>query len=207
MSASFASAGYWEARYRSGGTSGAGSRGRLLAYKTALVNALIEDNRIGSVIDLGVATYTGLDVAPTTLARCAARFADRPGWRFLPLAAAAAAPMAELGLSLDVIFHLTEDDAYAAHLALLFARASRLVAIYASNAEQSWPARHVRHRRFTADVAATQPGWRLLAHLPNPCPYDPAREQDTSFADFFVYGRAGDGIDDAGCVIRLPRLP
>jgi len=71
--------------------------------------------------------------------------------------------------------------------------------IYASNVDADWPASHVRHRRFTDHVAASQPRWRLLAHLPNPRPYDPARPDDTSFADFFVYGK-----HDAACTIAIP---
>lgn len=210
MTAAFSSALYWEARYRAGGTSGAGSRGRLLARKAALVNALIADNGIASVIDLGcgdgelaalldVPEYTGVDVSAATLATCAARFAGRPTWRFLPEARAREAAMADLGLSLDVIFHLTEDDGFAAHVALLFASARRLIAIQSSNVDLSWPAAHVRHRRFTDHVAATEPGWRLIAHLPNPYPFDAARPDETSFADMFVYARAG-----GGCTVRLP---
>ncbi|MBS0558608.1 MAG: class I SAM-dependent methyltransferase [Proteobacteria bacterium] len=213
MNAGFSSAAYWEARYGGGGTSGSGSRGRLLACKAALVNGLIAENGIGSVLDLGCGdgelaalleapAYVGLDVSPTTVARCAARFAGRTHMRFLTADRAAEAPPADLALSLDVIFHLVEDAAFAAHLALLFARARRYVLIYSSNAEQGWPSLHVRHRRFTEAVAATQPGWRLLAHLPNPYPFDPARPDETSFADFFLYGRTG--AADDGCVVRVP---
>ena len=77
--------------------------------------------------------------------------------------------------------------------------ARRFALIYASNADRNWTAPHVRHRRFTDHVAATQPDWRLLAHVPNPHPYDPDRPDETSFADFFVYARAGEG-----CTVRVP---
>jgi hypothetical protein len=42
----------------------------------------------------------------------------------------------------------------------------------------------VRHRRFTDDVAATQPQYRLVRTLINPM-----REQ--SFADFYFFERSG----------------
>jgi hypothetical protein len=48
-------------------------------------------------------------------------------------------------------------------------------------------------------VTATEPDWRLLAHLPNRYPFDPGRPDDTSFADFFIYGRPG-----AACRITVP---
>lgn len=203
----FSSRAYWERRYRAGGNSGAGSGGVLLRYKAAVINAFIADNGIASVLDLGCGdgrllsllrapAYVGVDVAPTALASCAARF---PHHRFLPFDSLDAEPPAELALSIDVIFHLVEDDVFLRNIQALFGHATRFVLIYASNVACGWPSPHVRHRRFTDHVERACPDWRQLAHLPNPHPYDPARPDATSFADFFVYGRAG-----AECVLRVP---
>ena len=196
----FSSAAYWDARYRMGGTSGAGSSGHLAAYKAAFLNGFIAANAVASVIDLGCGDasqlallrppekYLGVDISPAALARCAAAHPDR---RFVIPDALTAEPPAELTLSLDVLYHLTEDAIFASTLQTLFTWATRFVVIYASNTDAAWPAPHVRHRRFTDRIAQTQPDWRLLAHLPNPFPYDPARPEETSFADFFIYGRPG----------------
>ena len=204
----FSSAAYWEARYRGGGASGAGSLGRLARFKAAVINRFLAENHIASLIDLGCgdasqlalleteAEYIGVDVSPTALARCAAR---HPGRRFVTPEALRPLPPAELTLSLDVLYHLTEDTVFHDTVRVLFAHATRFVVIYASNVNAAWPVPHVRHRRFTDHVAATEPDWRLLAHLPNPWPYDPARPDDTSFADFFFYGRPG-----TACVIPVP---
>jgi hypothetical protein len=100
---------------------------------------------------------------------------------------------------LDVIYHLIEDDTFAATMRSLFAWATRFVVLYASNVDAASPSPHVRHRRFTDHVAATERDWRLLAHLPNPYPYDPASPGETSFADFFIYGRK-----DEPCSIVVP---
>ena len=81
----------------------------------------------------------------------------------------------------------------------LFAWATRFVVIYASNLDAISSSEHVRHRRFTDHVSATEPDWRMLAHLPNPYLCDAARPDETSFADFFVYGRR-----DAPCSIVVP---
>jgi SAM-dependent methyltransferase len=193
----FSSAGYWEARYRAGGTSGAGSRGRLAQFKADIINALIAERHIATVIDLGcgdggllpllrLPAYLGVDVSPTALVRCAARC---PHLRFLPFDAIDTIAPAELGLSIDVIFHLVEDPVFGRYMAALFAHATRFVLIYASNVDRNWSSPHVRHRRFSDHVAATQPGWKLLAHMPNRYPFDPGSPEDTSFADFFLYGR------------------
>jgi SAM-dependent methyltransferase len=206
----FLSADYWEGRYRSGGASGMGSVGRLARFKAAVVNRLISDNAIGSVIDLGCgdasqlallelpADYIGVDVAPAALSRCAARF---PGRRFVTPDVLPTMPPAELSLSLDVIYHLIEDAVFTSTMSTLFAWATRFVVIYASNLDAWSPSPHVRHRQFTAHVAATEPDWRLMAHLPNPYAFDPTRPDDTSFADFFIYGRR-----DAPCSIVVPAL-
>ena len=206
----FSSIRYWEARYHANGTSGAGSSGRLARFKAGVVNRFIADNEIGSMVDLGCGdgsqlalfalppNYVGVDAAPTAVAVCAERYPER---RFISLESVADLAPAELTLSLDVVYHLTEDAIFTGYLRLLFAKATRFVVIYASNTDASWPSAHVRHRRFTDHVAATEPGWRLLAHLPNPYPFDPKRPDDTSFADFFAYGR-----DGAACSIHLPMV-
>jgi hypothetical protein len=204
----FSSGEYWESRYRTGGTSGMGSVGRLAHFKAATINGFIAVSEITGVIDLGCgdtsqlallelpADYVGVDVSPAALERCNARFPDR---RFiLPDALRTVSP-AMLTLALDVIYHLVEDHIFAATLRTLFAWATRFVVIYASNLEAASPSPHVRHRRFTDHVAATEPDWRLLAQLPNPYPFDAAKPDDTSFADFFIYGRK-----DAPCRIVVP---
>ena len=127
----FSSFAYWEARYRAGGTSGAGSAGRLLHFKADVINGFVADNTIGSVLDLGcgdgnllsllrVPSYVGVDVSPTALAGCITRF---PQHRFVPFDAVEAEPAAELALCIDVIFHLVEDGGFRAHDArAVFAR-------------------------------------------------------------------------------------
>jgi SAM-dependent methyltransferase len=185
-----------------------GSVGRLARFKADTVNGFIAGNRISSVIDLGCGDasllaqlelpgdYVGVDVSPTALALCTARFPER---RFVTPEDLRTVSPAELTLSLDVIYHLIEDSVFTNTIRTLFAWATRFVVIYASNIDATWPSAHVRHRRFTDHVAATEPDWRLLAHLPNPYPYDAARPDETSFADFFIYGRRG-----APCSIVVP---
>jgi SAM-dependent methyltransferase len=206
----FSSAAYWEARYRQGGNSGAGSYGRLARFKAEVINALVAEERIGSVLDLGcgdghllsllnLPAYTGVDVSAAALARCAERF---PQHRFVPFSALAREPAAELAMSIDVVFHLVEDSAFVRYMTALFAHATRFVLVYASNVEMAWPSPHVRHRRFTDHVAATQAAWRLVWHLPNRYPFDPALPDETSFADFFLFERRFDNASQACCCMQ-----
>lgn len=214
----FSSAGYWEARYRNGGHSGAGSYGGLADYKAAFINGFIQSNRIESVLDFGCGdgnllslldppVYTGVDVSPTTLAACAARFRERPNHRFRLLDALEPTDCAELALSIDVIYHLIEDNVFHRYLAALFNRAEKFVLIYASNTDQAWPDAHVRHRRFSEVVASGFSDWRLAAHLPNPHAYHPQQPETTSFADFFVYAKTSATAPDTPCILTLPANP
>jgi SAM-dependent methyltransferase len=206
----FASGDYWEARYRTGGTSGAGSYGRLAQFKADFVNEFVADNMIAGVLDLGcgdgnllsllnLPAYTGVDVSATALTRCADRFGHRLKYAFVLLDHLDSTAPAELSLSIDVIFHLTEDTVFERHMSDLFGRATRFVIVYASNYDSISLDPHVRHRRFSDYVVNRWPKWQLLAHVPNRFPYDHAQPNITSFADFFVYS-----CKTETCVIRVP---
>src|SRR5688572_13218080 len=77
---------YWNKRYEGGGTSGAGSYGRLASFKADFLNNFVQEHDVGSVIEfgcgdgaqLGLAAYPkyiGLDVSPTAIKLCVSRFA------------------------------------------------------------------------------------------------------------------------------------
>ena len=211
----FPSARYWEARYRRGGNSGAGSYGRLADYKSTFINSFIQSNRIGSVLDFGcgdgnllsllqLPAYTGVDVSPTSIAACTARFGARANHRFRLFDELQPNDRAELTLSIDVIYHLIEDSVFCNYMTALFTRAEQFVLIYASNTDLSWPQGHVRHRRFSDHVARELPDWRLVAHLPNPYAYVPDQPDSTSFADFFIYTKVVANPAGAPCVLTIP---
>jgi len=204
------SAAYWDQRYIRGGNSGAGSGGRLAAFKAATINRLVVENAVGSVLELGCGdgrqlaladypSYVGMDVSPAAVARCRERFATDASKRFL-LAGTDDPGTADLVLSLDVIFHLVEDDVFHAHMTTLFAQARRMVAIYASDRDQMTLDAHVRHRAVSAWVASHAAAWERVMYVANPYPYDAAQPHDTSFADFHIYARKLTAAES-------PRLP
>jgi SAM-dependent methyltransferase len=205
----FSSAAYWEARYRAGGNSGAGSYGRLALFKAAFINTFVALNGLSRVNEFGcgdgnqlgllaIPHYTGVDVSPTVLERCRLRFPG-PGYAFVDQADLATLPPAELGLSLDVIFHLTEDAVFEHYLRTLFALSTDFVIIYASDRDTATMDQHVRHRAVSDSVRRMFPEWMLLAKLPNIYPFDPRRPHDTSFADFMVFGRR-----HRECLLMIP---
>jgi hypothetical protein len=93
---------------------------------------------------------------------------------------------AELSLSLDVIYHLVENEIFESYMNHLFKSASRYVIIYSSDFEDS-QVYHEKNRNFTKWVANNINGWVLTDKIKNKYPLDESRRQDTSKADFFIY--------------------
>ena len=97
---------------------------------------------------------------------------------------------AELVLSLDVIYHLIEDDVFHSFMELLFTYSTKYVIIYSSNNEEIISNdSHVKHREFTKWVSENVPNFELISHIPNAYPYNRRKPRKTSFADFYIYQR------------------
>lgn len=193
------SAHFWEGNYAQGRTSGTGSYGELAEGKGRFLNDLVRGRAVRSVIEFGCGDgnqlaladyprYTGLDVSRSAVRLCQQRFASDPAKSFFLydgtcFSDRAGIFSAELALSLDVVYHLTEDAVFEAYLTHLFAAGQRLVVIYSTDIELSGTAPHVRHRHFTPWVTANCPGWRLTNVTAGP-------NSEQARADFFVYERA-----------------
>lgn len=189
---------YWEKRYRFGMSSGAGSEGALAQMKADVLNGYVREHGIRSVIEFGCGdglqlalakypSYLGLDVSRTAVNLCARRFGSDPTKMFLWYDESHGGNLADflqadLTLSLDVIYHLLEDEVYRRYLNNLFGTSRRHVVVYSSNRDEKVLARHVRHRRFLDDVGVAFPEFRLTGHLENPM-------REESFADFYFFSR------------------
>ena len=193
------SAAYWDARYRAGGTSGAGSYGRLASFKAEVLNEFVRSRGIRSVVEFGCGDgaqlalgdypdYVGIDVSPVAVGLCAEKFDGDATKRFyladkLPVDFG----LFDLALSLDVIYHLVEDAAFNRYMRGVFDHAGRHVVIYASDRDAAGPSPHVRHRAFTPWVRVHRPDWRYAGKVPNRYPFDAADPDETSFADFHFF--------------------
>lgn len=199
QSKTFTSNNYWEARYAKGHNSGQGSYGRLAEFKARTLNKLVAELGINSVIEFGSGDgnqltlstypeYVGYDVSQTAIDTCRKRF-NKDNTKQFYLASEYDGRKADMTLSLDVIYHLVEDDVFNTYMENLFNSAKKVVAIYSSN--QNEPIEpvsiHVRHRKFTDWVTEkAEPNWKLKEHISNPYPYD-AKNTDTTWADFYIY--------------------
>jgi hypothetical protein len=196
---------YWENRYAEGGTSGAGSYGRLAEFKANVLNGFIGDNDIESVIEWGCGdgnqlslvsypSYVGVDVSPTAIDVCTKKFgADRSKtfYTYDEATVLTATTKYDLSLSLDVIFHLTEDHAFNEYMKNLFSSSDRFVIIYSSDSDTlTDEAQHVRHRQFSKWVELYLGNtWSLRRTIQNPYPLDMNDPSGTSFSDFYIFSK------------------
>src|ERR1700709_2154006 len=72
---------YWDARYKTGGNSGAGSYNDLAKFKAEVLNDFVKQHQVRTVMEFGSGDgaqlalaeyphYIGLDVSPAAIARC-----------------------------------------------------------------------------------------------------------------------------------------
>ncbi|MBN2467222.1 MAG: class I SAM-dependent methyltransferase [Deltaproteobacteria bacterium] len=192
---------YWVNRYRRGGDSGPGSYHDLAVFKADVINGFVKEHHIRTVIEYGCGDgnqlklaaypeYLGFDVSPAALSRCQDIFAD-DGSKSFKLMNDYNGETAELTLSLDVVYHLIEDEVFASYMRRLFDSASRFVMVYSTDTDRQEKVQlpHVKNRKFTSWVGEHMQGWTLRRHVlpPYPCR---GESRKVSPAEFFIYERA-----------------
>ena len=190
---------YWEKRYEKGGNSGAGSYNNLALFKASVLNNFVTQNKINTVIEWGSGdcnqlslanykNYIGYDVSKTAIKICKSKFFNDSTKTFIYMGNNFSNnKKADLTLSLDVIYHLLEDNVFDLYMKNLFDSSNKFVCIYSSNINKEW-ARHVKHRKFT-DWIKNNIGneWKLKNFIPNKYPFDPKNPDRTSFSDFYFF--------------------
>lgn len=194
------SAEYWEQRYKKGGNSGAGSYNHLAEFKAEVLNQFVKEKQIDSIIEWGCGDgnqlslaeyplYFGYDVSKTAIEICNQKFEDDKTKKFIWCGEDNFTDnkTAELVLSLDVLYHLLEDDVYENYMKRLFASSEKYVCIYSSNYNEQTVA-HVKHRKFTEWITENMSEkWKLIRYIKNKYPFMIERENETSKADFYFY--------------------
>jgi cyclopropane fatty-acyl-phospholipid synthase-like methyltransferase len=192
------SAAYWEDRYRSGGDSGAGSYSRAARFKAEILNDFVASRRISSVMEFGCGdgaqlalakyqNYVGVDVSRRAIELCRQRFRGDATKSFYHRDDLPPDATAEAVMSLDVVYHLVEDDVYQKYMADLFLASPKYVVIYSSDFESEQMRPHVKHRKFTPWVRKNAQNYTLIENIPNRYPYDERYPHRTSFSEFFIY--------------------
>ena len=195
---------YWEKRYSLGGNSGEGSYGKSAEFKSEIVNKFVRENCIDLVTEYGCGDgnqltyaeypqYIGLDISNQAVKLSSKIFSEDSTKNFFvydpnQFETNQKNFSAELVLSLDVIYHLVEDDVYHKYLTNVFSSAKKFVVIYSTNEEVPGilHSRHVRHRRFTRDVEKWFPDWQLKDTIKNYQAKNKSKINEPSI-DFFIF--------------------
>jgi len=191
---------YWLARYENGGNSGVGSYNQFAKFKARILNEFVRAREVNSVIEFGCGDgnqlllseypqYIGFDISPKAISLCCNLFVDDKSKKFLNLEGYSG-ESADLTLSLDVIYHLIEDEVFEGYMSRLFDSSNKYVIIYASNTDGSLgnTSPHVKHRNFCEWVAKNRSGWFFMEYIPNKYPYD-IHSKAGSFSDFYIFGK------------------
>jgi hypothetical protein len=88
----------------------------------------------------------------------------------------------DVALSLDVLYHIVEEDKYHKYLQDLFSLGKKYVVVYSTNFNLE-ETEHVLHRKFTEDVKRFK-DWSLTEEVNNPFPGNGEQE---SMANFFIF--------------------
>lgn len=193
----FKSASYWEERYKEGGNSGAGSYNHLARFKADYINDLVKRFGIQKVIEFGcgdgnqlsllqVPGYVGVDVSRFAVDTCRSKFKNDPTRKFCHKSEYNLNEKGDLVLSLDVIYHLIEDEVYHQYMNTLFDASTRYVVIYSSNFDSGRVSLHMRHRKFTDWIEHNVRNWKLLEFRNNDFPYQ-GDYRKGSYSDFYVF--------------------
>ena len=175
----FNSGDYWKVRYRASGDSGLGSYGTYCQNKANVLNQILERFQIEDVIEFGcgdgnqlkyyqVKKYLGLDISDDAILRCREIFkADRSKsfMQYNPRAFFNSGDIfaATAAISIDVIFHLVEDQVFAKYMEDLFSCAERYVIISSSNHSNNHGGKpHVKHHMFTDYIDHKWKEWKLV---------------------------------------------
>jgi len=200
---------YWVKRYEAGGHSGDGSRGRLAEFKADFLNAFVLEHGITSVLELGCGDgqqlslskypkFIGLDVAPNAIESCIQACAGRSDYSFFIYHPSAfhdssCIMRSDLGLSLDVIYHLTEEPIFVSYMEALFSMSDKYVICYTRDAfdrdQEFRDYRHVRLWPLRQWVAENQQDWAFVERVSNKWAFDASDPQNTSISDFYVFAR------------------
>lgn len=190
---------FWKSNYERGGHSGYGSYDKLALFKAEVLNEFIKESRCDTFVEFGCGdgnqlklieypNYTGYDISEVCIEICNDVFGQDETKQFKLLQLWDENEHYQVSLSLDVIFHLVEDELFKDHMNQLFSSSIEWVIIYASNtddnADNFYP--QVRHRKFTDFIADQYPEWSLDKVVKNRYPFS-GSSKTGSFADFYFF--------------------
>lgn len=196
----FDSCEYWEKRYASKGNSGDGSYGELANFKATIINSIIQEYKIKSIVDYGVGDgnqysklqidnikYYGIDTSETAIKLCKNMFSEKSDSFMMVKDFINLNASCDLSMSCDVLYHLIDEDIYYNYLKNLFQFSNKYILIYARNQTKKH-ADHVYFREFN-EYFIKQYNCTLIKKILNKYPQEilGLNNSTTSPSDFYLY--------------------
>ena len=132
--------------------------------------------------------YIGFDVSQTAINICKNKFYNDSNKTFIHLTDNIINyKKADLSISLDVIFHLLENNVFESYMNNLFNSSNKYVIIYSSNYDKK-RYKIVRHRKFTDWIDQyLSSSWKIKEYIPNKYPRGSKFSGTTSYCNFYIY--------------------
>lgn len=181
LKSNFNSKTYWKLRYAQEGNSGDGSYGAHAENKANFVNQAVQEYKIDSVIEFGcgdgnqlkyykIKKYLGFDLSPAALDMCCKIHGHDSSKSFMLFDPNYFVNHqfinADMVLSSEVIFHLTEQTVFNRYLENLFSAANKMVVIISTNHNDNKESpSHIFHRKFTDVVKEKFPEWERVTNF------------------------------------------
>jgi len=139
----------WINKYKRGNNSGFGSYGVHADFKARVLNEFVKDNGVKTVLEFGCGdgnqaslfefpNYVGLDISGIAISWCKEKMkGDETKSFHVYNPRVELFYKAELTLSLEVLFHLIEQDVYERYLKQLFQASEKYVIIFCSNTDEN----------------------------------------------------------------------
>ena len=181
----------WESRYNNGGNSGNGTYNELYIFKRDIINDIINKYNIKNIIDFGcgdgnqikefnINKYVGIDIALSAINICKMKYKDDNTKSFFTYNEINnIKSQSDLTISLDVLYHILEEDLFIDYLKKIFNFSSKYILIYSSNYDDHTEG-HMHTRKFTNYVEKLFPNWVLNIKIKQIYP-------KKSSADFYLY--------------------
>jgi len=203
----FSSNSYWEERYRHGGNSGTGSYDHLAEFKAKVINEFIESQNINIVCEWGVGdgnqltfmkypSYVGYDISQTAIKMCEELFKKDLSKTFIKYDGKRVSfnnkLKYDLAISLDVIYHLVEDEIYEVYMENLFESSSKYICIYSTN-YNSHHVPHVKDREILSYIFKNYKNWKLINYIENEYLPEKIIEKnlESSNCNFYFFEKTG----------------
>ncbi len=207
LESSFESQKYWELRYKNQWNSGYGSYGESSLVKAKIFNQILVDYNIRSVVEFGcgdghqlslynIESYLGLDISETVIEQITKKYSEDSTKFFVKYDPKlfhinSKFIKTDACISVDVIFHLVEDEVFVRYMNHLFDLSSGFVIISATDFDDDQKhVAHVKNRKFTQWVKENKPQWKMIETRQAP------QTSEQKFLDWVIYQKIPDSLND-----------